>query len=172
MELLDDFLPPETFRKFQENIMGQMFPWFFNQYTLSPGGNYFNEDKDSFQFTHMMYKQNHGVVSPEAYNIVVPILRRLGADNLLIRIKANLNPRQHEHQMLGNFHVDTPFAQSKTAIFYCNTNNGWTEFETGEKVSSVENRMVIFDANQMHVGYTCTDAKSRVVLNINYLPSK
>ena len=171
MELLDNFLPPEEFRAFQENIMGQLFPWFFNEYTLSPNGDHFDEDKDSFQFTHMMYKQNHGVVS-ETYNLTIPILRALGASNLLIRMKANLNPREAENKMLGNFHVDVPYPNTKTAIFYCNTNNGYTEFESGEKVSSVANRMVIFDSNIMHVGYTCTDAKTRVVLNINYLPSK
>ena len=60
MEVIDNFLPPEEFRTFQESIMGQLFPWFFNEYTLSPTGNYFDEDKDSFQFTHMMYKQNLG----------------------------------------------------------------------------------------------------------------
>ena len=55
-----------------------------------------------------------------------------------------------------------------TAVFYVNTNNGYTIFESGEKVSSVENRMVIFDSNILHTGTTCTDERVRCVLNFNY----
>lgn len=178
MEVIDNFLPREEFLKFQNVIMGGQFPWFFQDYTLSPdrsgwnGHEQFSEDSDTFQFTHMMFKPNRGVVSPEAYNICVPILNKLGLHNLLIRLKANLNPRQNDNQILGAFHVDVPYPNTNTAIFYCNTNNGYTEFKDGKKVPSVANRMVVFDSKTMHVGYTCTDAKSRVVLNINYLPSK
>ena len=72
--------------------------------------------------------------------------------------------------MIGGYHIDQSFNNAKTAIYYVNSNNGWTEFETGEVVNSVANRIVIFDSNIKHVGYSCTDEKTRVVLNINYLP--
>ena len=57
----------------------------------------------------------------------------------------------------------------KTAIFYVNTNNGWTEFKKGGKVKSVANRIVIFDSQLYHQGYTCTDQKRRVVMNFNWI---
>jgi hypothetical protein len=53
-------------------------------------------------------------------------------------------------------------------VYYINTNNGWTEFKKGGKVKSVENRMLIFDSSLEHMGVTCTDQKSRVVINFNY----
>ena len=49
-----------------------------------------------------------------------------------------------------------------------NTNNGWTEFENGDRVDSVENRLVIFDSQMKHAGNTSTDQKIRVLINFNY----
>ena len=49
----------------------------------------------------------------------------------------------------------------KTAVFYVNTNNGYTEFEDGTKVESVENRIIFFDGSRPHNSSTCTDQKIR-----------
>ena len=56
-------------------------------------------------------------------------------------------------------------------VFYVNTNNGYTEFENGEKVKSIENRAVIFDNNIKHFGTTSTDTKRRMVLNLAFKKS-
>jgi len=66
-------------------------------------------------------------------------------------------------------HVD--YNDVTTAIFYINTNNGWTNFKNGDKVESVENRLVIFDSNLEHEGVTCTDEIRRLVINFNYVPA-
>ena len=50
-----------------------------------------------------------------------------------------------------------------------NTNNGYTEFEDGTVVKSIENRMVVFPANMKHRGTSCTNKKVRVIINFNYL---
>ena len=75
------------------------------------------------------------------------------------------------NEPIGEYHTDWTFPGSihRTAIYYCNTNNGFTEFETGEKFNSEFNRLVIFDGRIKHMGYTCTDQQTRVVLNVNYL---
>ena len=57
-----------------------------------------------------------------------------------------------------------------TSVYYINTNNGYAEFENGEKVESVENRIVKFQSNLKHRGTTCTNEQTRVVINFNYLP--
>ena len=54
------------------------------------------------------------------------------------------------------------------AIFYINPNNGYTQFETGEKVESVENRLVTFDNKIEHFGTTSTNSQTRIVLNMCY----
>ena len=112
---------------------------------------------------------NQGAVSKyvEAVN---PILQRLGAE-ITIRIKANLNPRTHDHIQLGGFHCDFAYLGMTTAIYYPNTNNGYTMFETGKKVQSVKNRLVKFPVNIEHVGFSCTDQQVRSVINFNYMKS-
>ena len=66
----------------------------------------------------------------------------------------------------GGFHCD--IKNVTTSIFYINTNNGWTKFKDGCKVECIENRMVIFDSNIEHAGFSCTDQKRKVVVNFNY----
>ena len=56
----------------------------------------------------------------------------------------------------------------KTAIYYVNSNDGYTKFETGEIVESVGNRLVIFDGRIKHCGSTHTNQKYRIVINFNY----
>ena len=58
----------------------------------------------------------------------------------------------------------------KTAIFYINSNNGYTVFKDNSKVISRENRLCLFNGHIEHAGVSCTDARRRIVLNINYLP--
>ena len=60
-----------------------------------------------------------------------------------------------------------------TAIYYLNSNNGSTVFkDSGDKVESVANRLIVFDGSIEHAGTSCTDDSRRVVLNINYIPSE
>ena len=66
------------------------------------------------------------------------------------------------------FHVDFSYVGSKTAIYYVNSNNGYTEFEDGTKIESIKNRIVIFPSNLKHTGTTCTDRKIRTIVNFNY----
>ena len=47
-------------------------------------------------------------------------------------------------------------------------NDGYTYFEDGKKIKSVENRLTKFDNITYHSGTTCTDNNKRVVININY----
>ena len=86
--------------------------------------------------------------------------------NALVRARALLYTNQGR-QIVHEKHVDFKFPH-KTAVFYVNTNNGYTEFEDGTKVESVENRIVFFDGSKPHNSSTCTDQKIRVVVSINY----
>ena len=67
----------------------------------------------------------------------------------------------------GGYHIDG-YDCSHTSIYYVNTNNGYTKFKKGGKVKSVENRMVIFDSDDWHQGFTCTDQQRRVLINFNF----
>ena len=63
-------------------------------------------------------------------------------------------------------HTDTP-QKHMVALFSINTNNGYTLFENGDKVASVENQLVLFDGSLKHCSVAQTDENIRVNININ-----
>ena len=161
MKIIDDFLPHQEFQLLQLEMMGEAFPWYYSRYTLQAG------DKiDYYQFTHCFFNQTKTPVSA-FQSLVIPIVEKLKI-RTLYRIKANLNHRTVFHRDTG-WHVDWP--NITTAVYYVNTNNGWTRFKKGGRVKSVANRIVIFDSDLEHKGVTCTDEKTRVVINLNYVPA-
>ena len=87
----------------------------------------------------------------------------------LIRVKANLFPRT-EQIIEHEFHSDAP-KNNETSLCAClfsiNTCDGYTLFETGEKIYSVKNRAVFFDSGlNTHASTTCTNDVVRFNINI------
>ena len=83
------------------------------------------------------------------------------------RAKANLYGRTKELVHHDN-HADTNFSH-KGAIFYINSNNGFTVLEDGTEIKSVRNRLLLFDPSKPHHSTSCTDDKRRVNINFNYI---
>ena len=157
VEVIDNFLPSTIFYNLQKNIMSSEFPWYYNDFILTPR----NYEKD-YQFTHQFVNPDTGC--QDYYYLIEPCVKQLRMSNIK-RIKANLNTRTIFHKS-GGFHTDYP--NMLTSIFYVNTNNGWTKFKGGDKIKCVENRMVIFDSNIEHSGFSCTNQKRKIVVNFNY----
>ncbi len=167
MKIEDNFLNQAEFDKLQTFMMTAEFPWFYNSFVV-----YEKVKNNQFQFTHGFYRM--GATTSPFMERLVPTLEVINALSIY-RIKANLRTRTHSIEK-STFHVDISnlgkypekLKHWTTAIFYMNTNNGYTEFEDGTKVESVANRMVTFPANLKHRGTSCTDEKIRVVINFNY----
>tara|TARA_Y100001938_G_C7918694_1_gene343285 strand:+ start:126 stop:638 length:513 start_codon:yes stop_codon:yes gene_type:complete len=169
MEVIDNFLPEDDFLDLQSLLLGEYFPWYYNDYVLTPPVHTpFNSlDYDdyactNYQFIHLIYKDGD---KSSFYSYVEPFITKLEVKDLF-RIKANLNPKTLNHKY-GGYHFD-PYRKGKIGVYYVNDNNGGTQFKKGGKVNSVANRMVIFDANLEHTSVTCTDKKRRIVINFNY----
>ena len=171
VEIQDNFLPKEQFKILRDTMLGEQFPWFYcsnivedvkeEDYTTSPG-----------QLVHMIYDE----YEPKSlfYDpLLYPIREQLKAD-IWIRIKANLHLRLPEH-VYSKFHIDMMYfhkdiaANFTTSIFYLNTNNGYTELETGHRIESVANRLVSFPLPTRHRGVTQTDEQTKAVINFGYL---
>ena len=161
MKIIDDFLPSYHFNQLQSIIFGKSFPWYYYPGTVMERGS--EIPKGPSQFVSTFYNENRQYKASTFY-IIDPVLSYLNCQELK-RVKANLNPKTLFHRKSG-YHID--WRNVTTAVYYLNTNNGWTEFEKGGKVKSVANRIVIFDSNVEHQGVTCTDKKRRVVINFNY----
>jgi len=159
-KIIDNFLPENIFNPLFDLMSSYHFPWYFNEFVA-------DEDSplDNFQFTHTFFNTSIDVVHTPYHNFISPIIDRLDVKKLE-RVKANLNPRTSTHEE-GGYHID--MEDCTTSILYLNTNNGWTEIQGNGKIECVKNRLVTFDSNLIHSGYTCTDQKRKVVLNFNYV---
>ena len=164
MRIIDDFLSPSDFEITQNFFQSNNFTWYYNQ-----GIAKHKQGLDQFQFVHPFFdisKPSQTDWSP----FLQPILTKLNA-KYIFRIKANLSPRTSQG-VLSEFHTDINLNQ-QTAIFYLNTNNGYTLFKdnTLGKVDSVANRLLTFHGHLEHCGCSATDCNNRIVLNINYIRS-
>ena len=161
-KILDNFLPYDKFVEIQKNMLGPDITWAFNSLIVRPD-HAESDNLTNYQFTHTFYRK-HGP-SSNWINLLDPIIDILNP-SAIVRIKANLQPRTNE-QVIHDYHFDHDFFDGKIAIFYINTNNGYTMFKDGTKIDSIENRLVIFD-NIRHAGTTCTDQKVRCLINFMF----
>ena len=164
IEVYDNFLENPIFQTISERIMGSYFHWSYTDWII-------DEDKricdelDNHQMYSLIYDDNEP--RNNTFDLMKPILIHEKVNcKSIIKIKANLSFRTQEKIIHGH-HVDLPY-ECKTAILYLNTNDGGTIFKDGREVGSIANRMVIFNSQLEHTGTTCTDKKTRVVLNFNY----
>lgn len=162
-KILDNALPTEIFEQVKNCILFDC-DWYFND-TITT-----EEDKQFpiSYFVHSFYEiyDTYDIKISHAYPAVKPILDVLSPKSIR-RIKGNQYVNQNlfvEHGL----HTDSDDKNMKAAIFYVNTNNGYTIFEDGEKIESVENRLLIFDSNIPHKSTNCTDELRRITLNFNY----
>lgn len=169
IQVLDDFLPSFQFNKIN-SIVSERFQWLWTPSITERG---MPDSEERGQFIHMLYDANIGVLS-NFFHDLSPIIETLSvmygkskSSIILYRIKANLNPKEDNNYQLGNYHVDFDF-DCKTCIYYLNTNNGYTKFSDGTVINSVSNRMIVFDSHVEHVGFTCSDQKSRMLINFNF----
>ena len=156
----DNYLNEADYEKIRDTMKGDYFPWYFHDVVVTADDN----NDSSFFWTHVFFDREQGIAST-FYKVLHPLLNKLKF-KALIRIKANLYSNQGriiEHKD----HADFPF-QHKGALFSINSNNGFTVLKDNTKIKSVANRMLLFDPSIPHRSSTCTDAKMRCNININY----
>lgn len=158
MKVINNFLPKKDFDDLTKLIFDKYFPWYFQDEIA------FAEEvleKNSY-FTHLIYdlkpKSSH-------YNFIKDkLLSHLNVTNL-IRVKINCYPRT-ENVIEHTKHYDYKFSH-KGFILSLNTCDGFTVLENS-KIESVENKALFFDPTKLHCSTTCSNAKARFNININY----
>jgi hypothetical protein len=162
MQIIDNFLTQEEHSIIHSEMMNANFPWYYANSVVSDKI-LSCEQKYNYQFGHSFYR-DYGFCSNHT-SIILPIIEKLNPVSIF-RIKGILLPREEKNIEHG-YHIDNPH-KMKVAIYYVNTNNGYTKFSNDVKVESIANRIVIFDSSKYHTGSTCTDEKIRVAINFNY----
>ena len=159
-EIHKNFIDEEHFEVLEKVMMGNDFPWFYNKAITQENNN------KRFQFVHTFY--NDCTWTSNHYQILGPIINKLKIFTLK-RIKANLITKTAQHDQ-ANLHID--YDKCTTAIYYVNTNNGYTIFENGEKIDCIANSIVIFDSDYKHASVSQTDTNTRVVINFNFVKNE
>ena len=159
MIVKDDFLTLEELDQLDSIINNPFFPWFYQ--TVQTW------DDDPF-FCHVLYHADEP--RSEFYKPIQNIFKKYMNWSSMYRLNVNLCTKIGS---TSNFHTDTNGKDNEevmtTAIFYLNTNNGYTQIVNGNKIDSVENRLVTFPTDTLHFGTTHTDVDYRAVLNIVYI---
>jgi hypothetical protein len=159
IKTLKNCLNKKSFDLIKNIFENEYFPWYLTGVNTKE-----DLDKGFFQFYHSFYRDKN-IQSPffQDLNPLFDIIN----PKTIIRIKANMLIKT-EKIIEHGFHYDYPL-ECKVAIFYVNSNNGYTIFKNNEKIMSEENKIIIFNNDLMHSGSTCTDKTKRIIINFNYL---
>lgn len=157
-QVIDNALDDAALAELQAVMLGKYFPWYFTDEVAHDG-----ESRGQFCFMHTFFFENR--VTSDFFPVIAPVLALLDI-KALIRIKANLYTKTTGVELHG-VHTDYDFPH-KGALFYLNSNNGYTTLQDGTKVASVENRMLTFDSSNPHSSSTCSDVSRRVNIVVNY----
>jgi len=162
---IHNFLPEEDFKKIKNFLSGEYMYWCYNkEQTYSDE----HQRSDPSFFTHGIFRYGKIVTTPYIYKLIEPILKKIKPRKIL-RIKANLVINRRI-QSACNFHIDDDQVKHKVAIYYINTNNGFTLLDPikRKEVKCEENKLLIFDGKILHSAVAQTDTDQRLVININY----
>ena len=164
MKVIDNFLPDDEFKLIQQYFTGHDFIWYLNNSIAKK-----RQGIDQYQFCHPFFDISRPSLNQWS-DFLTPLFNKL-QPKYILRVKANCRPRTTQG-VLSDYHTDMDLNQ-QTAIFYINTNNGYTKFQdnTLEDVPSVANRLLTFYGGLKHCGSSCTDQNTRILLNINYIPT-
>ena len=158
MKVIDNFLSSYHLNQLHFVVMGDRFPWFYNQTTTTFG-------VQCPRYTHMIYRDPSISPTSKYFSLFDVFSSKLKVKKLSRIMINSMLPSFLVSKNTG-FHIDQ-FPCSQTAIYYLNTNNGYTKFKGYGKVKCVENRMVIFDSKLQHAAFTSTESR-RITVNFNY----
>ena len=161
IQVFDNYLDRNSHSSLEASLTAFNFPWYFLPSKIGDT----NLGLYDYQFSHTFYIDNM-FVSDNA-PVLGPLIQKINPYSL-VKVKANLTVADTVVREYSYHNDVDKYPQVKTAIYYINTNDGYTKFETGEVVKSVANRLVVFDSNIKHTGTTHTNTKYRCVVNLNY----
>lgn len=162
-EIIDNALSPEHFHLLKDYMTNQC-DWYFQENITA------DLEEKVFPFSYFFhtffeYNSDYNIHVSRDYQILLPILNVL-KPKALSRVKGNLYVNQNQFVNHGK-HYDSPH-DLFVAVYYVNSNNGYTALEDGTKIESVENRLAIFKSNILHNSTNCTDEWKRITINFNY----
>jgi len=169
IKIVDNYLGEEENEKMKESMLDKRFPWNISAKVGRPDLDGFNLSPLNNQVCH--YFVDQGIVASQQLHVIQKITNKFNCKKI-IRIKSNCELGR-DTAWKSDYHWDQeykdklPMHHVTNAIYYLNTNNGYTEFKNGTIVESVCDRLVTFPNNLLHRGVSQTDCMYRIVINFN-----
>jgi hypothetical protein len=170
ISIIDNFLEEKHFNAIKDFVGHPELVW--KPGRMLPEDLISCSKEENYQESYILYC--NGEYNQAELNLIVPILKILEV-NVLLKAKINKTIARDINMIVG-WHTDMPpnhwaiDKNPKTAIFYINTNDGYTIIDDVDQkiINCVENRIVIFDSHIKHTGVTCSSYKEKLLMNINY----
>jgi len=157
MKIIDNFLDINISDQIEKTIIQDNFPWYYTGKGVYNSNVYF--------FSHTLLE--NGKKSNYADELLLPIVSKINGKKLF-RAKVN-GYTKTENYVHYPYHFDNDLDKDiKVAIYYVNTNNGYTEIKNNGKVESIKNRILFMNGNEEHKCTNQTDTDLRINININY----
>lgn len=161
MKIIDNFLNKDLYLQIKQTLFSDHIAWFSKTGTVE------GKTKDINWFAHCLY--NNFKPDSDVFNFMPEFIEKLNVASI-IEIRANLSLKT-EKDLKTTWHTDYNYKNSKTSIFYFNTDSTGTCFKINNKekiIKAKENRMVVFDSNTQHCALLNNKIDKRIVINFNY----
>ena len=189
-KIVDDFLPSLLFKYYSDHVSHLNFPWFYTN-NISTGNKSFLPDVpilNNFGFSSPAFADidNPPAADGEAtiflfYPLLLMVQEECDGTEIL---RARFDMTTHTHSPHEHTaHVDTRIP-NWACILYLNETDGDTVLynEKGENgkvpkgidltikkvISPKPNRLLIFDGDLIHTGYSPVEYSNRILLNMNF----
>lgn len=151
-KIIDNFLEREDYESLSSLILDKNFLWSIT-----------NAENFNSLFLELIHYKDEQPLS-EFYNELVPIMQKIEVLGL-VEIRSNL---YFGNKFIQSFKKEKKYDFSVgTAIYYLNSNDGYTLLEDGSKIESKENRILLFEDSDYYET-NCTDNLCRVNITFNY----
>lgn len=157
-DLKKNFVDEKVLKDINFHLTSNMFGWFVQPKITDNTIELYN-----FCLSHTFFEDNR--INSDYFIIIKPLIDKIKMSKLF-RLKANLYPRTDRIIEHGK-HIDYD-VEGKTALFYVNSNDGFTNLNDEIKIKSIANNLVTFDNLVLHNSSTCTNEKYRLAIVINY----
>lgn len=191
INVIDDFLPEDEFKKLQTAMLGPDFPWYFIPSVSRPSGSYIPAGSmETLGFFHTFYSS---IDNKKSYtiNIVSSLLDKINdykngqIDFVRVRAGLKIQKKGFTDQNYNVPHVDYQFPHM-SVIYYVNESDGDTwmfneefkqfpepdVFTVKQRITPKPNRLIIFDGLCYHTASNPINSDSRIIININYVDKK
>lgn len=163
-QIIDNVLSKKSFLKIQNYFLNQL-TWKYSDFIT--GSDYEKNNLDCYMFNNIFYINEPFFMSKDI-SILLPIIDELDMYKFY-RCKSNFYSRTNEI-VQHSYHKDRN-DEHLVALYYVNSNNGFTVLKDVAKIESIENRLLIFDGKLEHASTSSSD-NVRINVAFNFVQTQ